>query len=58
MSCGRSAPTAWTRDLLDHVWHRLEGQALLDRADLRESIEQLRHGDVVVLRPLADEDAM
>jgi hypothetical protein len=46
------------RDLLDHVWHRLEDRALLDRMDLRESIEQLRRGDVVVLRPLADEDSM
>jgi hypothetical protein len=44
------------RDLLEHVWHRLEDQAVLDRADLKESIEQMRHGDVVVLRPLADED--
>ena len=39
------------RDLLQHVWHRLEDQALLDRKDLRESISQLEHGDVVVLRP-------
>jgi hypothetical protein len=39
------------RDLLEHVWHRLEDQALLDREDLGESISQLRHGDVVVLRP-------
>ena len=39
------------RDLLQHVWHRLEDQALLDREDLRESISQLQHGDVVVLRP-------
>jgi hypothetical protein len=46
------------RGLLEHVWHRLEDRALLDRADLRESIEQMRHGDVVVLRPLADEDSM
>lgn len=46
------------RDLLEHVWHRLEDRALLDRADLRESIEQMRRGDVVVLRPLADEDPM
>lgn len=44
------------RDLLEHVWRRLEDQALLDRADLRESIEQMRRGDVVVLRPLAGED--
>jgi hypothetical protein len=44
------------RDLLEHVWHRLEDQALLDRTDLAESIDQLRRGDVVVLRPpdLAD----
>ena len=40
------------RDLLQHVWHRLEDQALLDREDLRESISQLQRGDVVVLRPL------
>jgi hypothetical protein len=46
------------RDLLEHVWHRLEDRALLDRADLGESIEQLRRGDVVILRPLADEDPM
>lgn len=46
------------RDLLEHVWRRLEDQALLGRADLGESIEQLRQGDVVVLRPLADEDPL
>jgi hypothetical protein len=46
------------RDLLEHVWHRLEDRALLDRSDLRESIAQLRRGDVVVLRPLADGDTM
>jgi hypothetical protein len=46
------------RDLLEHVWHRLEDQALLDRTDLQESVEELRRGDVVVLRPLADEDPM
>jgi hypothetical protein len=39
------------RDLLEHVWRRLEDQALLNRDDLQESIEQLRAGDVVVLRP-------
>ena len=39
------------RDLLGHVWRRLEDQALLDREDLRESISELLHGDVVVLRP-------
>jgi len=38
------------RDLLEHVWHRLADQALLDREDLRESIGQLQQGDVVVLR--------
>jgi hypothetical protein len=44
------------RDLLEHVWYRLEDQALLDRGDLRESIGQLLDGDVVVLRPAATED--
>jgi GNAT superfamily N-acetyltransferase len=39
------------RDLLEHAWHRLEDQALLDREDLGESIGQLLHGDVVVLPP-------
>ena len=39
------------RDLLEHVWHRLEDQALLDRADLRESIGQLERGQFVALRP-------
>jgi hypothetical protein len=42
------------RDLLEHVWHRLEDQALLDRKDLRVSLGQLLNGDVVILRPLAD----
>jgi hypothetical protein len=42
------------RDLLDHVWHRLADRALLDREDLRESIDQMLHGDVVVLRASDD----
>lgn len=41
------------RELLGQVWRRLADQALLDRADLCESIEQMGQGDVVVLRPLA-----
>ena len=41
------------RDLLEHVWHRLEDQALLDRKDLRDSIGQLLEEDVVVLRESA-----
>jgi hypothetical protein len=45
------------RDLLEHVWRRLEDRALLDRADLQESIEQMRRGDVVVLRPITSEAA-
>jgi hypothetical protein len=40
------------RDLLEHVWHRLEDRALLDRADLRESIEELRAGDVTASPPI------
>ncbi len=46
------------RDLLEHVWHRLQDRALLDSADLRESVEQLRRGDVVVTRPLAGKHAL
>jgi hypothetical protein len=42
------------RELLEHVWHRLEDQSLLDRSDLQESIEQLRRGEFVVLRPATD----
>jgi DNA-binding transcriptional MerR regulator len=38
------------RDLLDHVWHRLEDQALLDREDLQESIQQMLRGEGTVLR--------
>jgi hypothetical protein len=37
------------RELLEHVWRRPEDQVLLGRADLRESIEQMRQGDVAVL---------
>ena len=33
-----------TRGLLDAVWHRLSDQALLERPDLVESIEQMRLG--------------
>ena len=42
------------RDLLEHVGHRLEDQALLDRKNLRDSVGQLLNGDVIVLRPSAD----
>jgi hypothetical protein len=45
------------RDLLDEVWRRLSDSALLDRADLRESIEQMRRGDGRVLRPLGKNDS-
>jgi len=38
------------RDLLDRVWHRLEDQALLDREDLQESIQQMLRGEGTVLR--------
>jgi hypothetical protein len=38
------------RDLLDEVWRRLSDSALLDRADLRESMEQMRQGQGRVLR--------
>lgn len=44
------------RDLLDEVWRRLSDAALLDRADLSESIEQMRRGEGRVLRPLGGND--
>ncbi len=40
------------RDLLDQVWRRLEGAALLDRDDLRDSMAQMRRGEGRVLRPI------
>jgi len=39
------------RDLLEQVWHRLEDATLLDREDLRESVDQMRRGEGRVLRP-------
>jgi DNA-binding transcriptional MerR regulator len=44
------------RDLLDEVWRRLADAALLERNDLRESIEQMRRGEGRVLRPIHPED--
>ena len=40
------------RDLLDQVWRRLEDAALLDREDLRDSLDQMRRGEDRVLRPI------
>jgi hypothetical protein len=40
------------RDLLERVWHRLEDAALLDRADLRDSLDQMRRGEGRALRPV------
>jgi DNA-binding transcriptional MerR regulator len=45
------------RDLLDEVWRRLTDAALLERDELRESIEQMRRGEGRVLRPIRPEDA-
>jgi DNA-binding transcriptional MerR regulator len=45
------------RDLLDEVWRRLADAALLERDDLRESIEQMRRGEGRVLRPIRPEDS-
>ncbi len=39
------------RHLLEEVWRRLSDDALLERDELKESIEQMRHGDGRVLRP-------
>ena len=40
------------RDLLDQVWRRLEDAALLDREDLRDSLDQMRRSEGRVLRPI------
>jgi len=45
------------RDLLDEVWRRLSDRAVLERPDLKESIEQMRRGEVRVLRPLQQNGA-
>lgn len=46
------------RDLLDEVWRRLSDAALLERPDVRESIEQMRWGEGQVLRPLSGNGAV
>jgi hypothetical protein len=35
------------RDLRDNLWHRLQDEALLDRADLTESLSQMNVGNVI-----------
>jgi hypothetical protein len=40
------------RDLLDQVWRRLEDAALLDREDLRDSLDQMRRDEGRVLRSI------
>jgi DNA-binding transcriptional MerR regulator len=40
------------RDLLDEVWRRLSDVALLEPADLQESIEQMHRGEGRVVRPI------
>jgi hypothetical protein len=40
------------RDLLDEVWRRLNDAALLERADLQESIAQMHRGQGRVVRPI------
>lgn len=42
------------RDLLDEVWRRLKDAALLERADLQESIDQMHRGQGRVLRPIQE----
>lgn len=38
------------KDQLDQLWYQAEDQALLNRADLQESLEQYRNGQVTVAR--------
>jgi DNA-binding transcriptional MerR regulator len=42
------------RDLLDEVWRQLSDAALLERADLQESIEQMHRGQGRVVRPIQE----
>lgn len=37
------------RNLLDAVWYRLQDEALLEREDLQESVEQMRRGEGATL---------
>ncbi|RSM83132.1 hypothetical protein DMH04_23610 [Kibdelosporangium aridum] len=39
------------RHLVDLVWARLQDEAVLEREDMRQSLEQFRSGDTIVLRP-------
>jgi DNA-binding transcriptional MerR regulator len=39
------------RNLLEAVWYRLSDQALLERQDLNESLDQMRRGEGRVVRP-------
>ncbi|MFC5099577.1 hypothetical protein [Kibdelosporangium philippinense] len=39
------------RHLVELIWAKLQDEALLEREDLRQSLEQFRSGDTVVLRP-------
>jgi hypothetical protein len=39
------------RDLLDEVWHRLSDTVVLERDDLRKSLDQMHRGQGRVLRP-------
>lgn len=42
------------RDLLAEVWRRLNDAALIERADLQESIGQMRQGQGRVVRPITE----
>ncbi|MFE4822890.1 hypothetical protein ACFRFU_42050 [Streptomyces sp. NPDC056704] len=46
------------RDLLSTVWYRLQDAALLDRADLAKSLQQLRRGDVAPALTKDEEQAL
>jgi DNA-binding transcriptional MerR regulator len=45
------------RDLIDAVWYRLQDVALLEREDLRESLEQMRRGELRPAGTKAEEEA-
>lgn len=46
------------RDLLDAVWYRMQDDELLGRADLAESLRQLRRGELVPALTKDEESAL
>ena len=45
-SCATCAPAGQDRNFRDNLWNRLRDEALLDRADITESLSQMNAGNV------------